>query len=352
MTDEQSPLRCLNLGWRVMFLWGAGVALLGLGAVFVNHVVSPQILLYTTADESFTGLPWSDIQQAGPRFTQWLTLFYDTTALMMVFYGVLTAVVSATTYRRGERWAWFSLLLAFLLSSGYLVAAAVPFLSLGLLGISGISMGVPGILVIVAFLVVGLVLPGLELRRTPSVLSPTATKGGWKLSFGWIILVIILGAPNILGAIAVPITDHVSLPGAPRTYMVSDAKFSGVTWERIVSSSPNLALWIVLQMDNMCARMMGAGILATAIAVKGFRRSNRSAYQGLLAATAIFYGGFLLISIPSYQAGFADASTISIGTSDPTMFSLVLLSLVLNVLAFVLPYRNFWGRSGEEAAHR
>ena len=350
MRDERSPLRYLNLGWRVMFLWGAGVALLGLVAVFVNHVLSPQILLYTAADERFTGLSWSDIQQTGSRLPLWLTLFYDITALMMVFYGVLTAVVSATAYRRGERWAWFSLLLAFLASSSYLVATAVPFLSLGLLGISGISIGVPGILVILAFLVFGLVLPGLEMRRTPSVLSSTAMKGGWKLSFGWIVLAILFGAfLNIVFAIAVPLTDHVSLPGAPLTYMASDAEFSGVPWDRIVSSSPALSVWIVLQMDNMCARMMGAGILATAVAVKGFRRSERWAYHGLLAATAIWWGGFYLISIPPSQAGITGAGAISLGTpSGP--FALFLLFPLLNILAFVLPYRRFRSRSGERAA--
>jgi hypothetical protein len=338
-------MRYLNIGWRAMFVWGIGVAVLGLAAALVNHF-SPQILLYTPADEQFTGLSWADIQAMGPAFPSWLVLFYDTTAVMMVFYGFLTALVAMTAFRRGERWAWLSLLVSFLVSSGYLIGTASTFLGRGEVGVSGISIGVAGIVLIVAFLIVGLVLPGVDLRKRPAAPPEPSAGRSTKWSISWIALAVILGGLNIAAAIAVPLTDHLSLPGAPPTYMMSDADFSGVPWSQIIASSPSLSLWIVLQMDNMCARMMGAGILATAVAVKGFRSSKRWAFTGLLVATAVSWGGLVAISTPSYQAGILGAGAISGGAPwDGGTGLFFTAAILLNVLALALAYPYFRSES-------
>src|SRR6266487_666279 len=225
--------RFLRIGWRAMAVWGIGVAALGVSVAVVNHILSPQLLLYTTTDEQFTGVSWAQIQGMGPNFPLWLSLFYDTTATMMAAYGFLTALVAMTAFRSGERWAWLSLLASFLVSSGYLVGTAAPFLGRGLLGISGISIGVPGIVLVAAFLVVGLVLPGLDLRNAPAPSTPLPTKRSKRWSFSWISLAVVVGGLNILFAIFVPLTDHLSLSGAPPTYMTSDAALSGVPWDTI-----------------------------------------------------------------------------------------------------------------------
>ncbi len=346
MFEERSTGRYLGIGWRVMFLWGAGVAILGLFVAFLNHVISPQALFYTISDERFTGVSWSQIQQLNPRLGIWLTLFYDTTAVMMIWYGFLTSVVAVTAYRRGERWAWLSLLVSFLMSSSYLLFASAPFFSRGIVENSGISVGIVGVLTILAFLVVGLILPGLRILKMPISASTERPKGSRKLSFGWLAVLAVFGIFNILAAIGVPLTDHLSLPLQPPTYeMASDAVFSGVPWQQIVSSSPTLGLWIVLQMDNMCARMMGGGILASAISVKGFRRSALWAYYGLLVGSVISVLPFYLISVPLYQAGIFEPGAVSLGLPfySGAQFALIapLVFIIVPFLAFVLPISHF-----------
>ena len=91
--------RFLRIGWRAMAVWGIGVAALGVSVAVVNHILSPQLLLYTTTDEQFTGVSWAQIQGMGPNFPLWLSLFYDTTATMMAAYGFLTALVAMTAFR-------------------------------------------------------------------------------------------------------------------------------------------------------------------------------------------------------------------------------------------------------------
>jgi hypothetical protein len=324
-----------------MLLWGAGVAMLGLFVVFLNHVISPQLLLYTTSDERFTGVSWSQIQQLNPKLGIWLALFYDTTALMMIWYGFLTSVVAVTAYRRGERWPWISLLVSFLISSGYLLFASAPFFSRAIVENSGISVGIVGVLTILAFLVVGLILPGVRILREPVSTLTARPKGSRKLSFGWLAMLIAVGILNIAAAIGVPVTDHLSLPLQPVTYMASDAAFSGVPWRQITTLSPALGLWIVLQMDNMCARMIGGGVLASAISVKGFRQSERWAYYGLLAGSVIYVLPSYLISVPFYQAGIFEPSAVSFGLPpDPGAF-FGLLFFAIPFLALVLPISHF-----------
>ncbi len=155
-------------------------------------------------------------------------------------------------------------------------------------------------------------------------------------------MLIFLGVLNIAAAILVPLYDHLFFPGEPLTYMPSDAKFTGLPWQQVISLSPALGLWIVLQMNNMCARMMGGGILASAISVKGFRRSRKWAYNGLLVGFIMYLVPFYLTGIPLYQAGISEATTVSFGAPpDPNFFFGLLLFVVPAIVAFVLPISHF-----------
>jgi len=123
--------------------------------------------------------------------------------------------------------------------------------------------------------------------------------------------------------------------------MGPDALFTGISWQQVIALSPSLGLWIVLQMDNMCAAMMGGGILATAVSVKGFRHSKRWAWYAMLSATAVYFIPFYLFSIPSYQSGFYAVSTVSAGLPpDPFAFVFLILTVVA-FLTLLLPISQF-----------
>ncbi len=215
-------------------------------------------------------------------------------------------------------------------------------MSMGIFANSGVSIGIAGTLITLVFLVAGLLLPGTELLKRKAVSSADRPKGSWKLSFGWITLLILMGGANIFFAIFVPLTDHLFYTTqAPPTYMMGDALFSGASWQQIMSLSPALGLWIVLQMDNMCAGMMGGGILASAIVVKGFRYARRWTYYALLPATALVFIPSYLIAIPSYQAGITASGAISPGLPPDAGFFFFLILLVVTVLGLLVPIAHF-----------
>jgi hypothetical protein len=325
-----------------MVVWGLGVALLGLLMSLLNHLVSPQILYYTSTDAQFTGVSWTQLQLLYPKLLLWLILFFDTTTSQLLFYGVLTAFVAATAYRRGERWAWISLLLAFLITFAHLIPSFF-FLSRGLWANSGVSIGILGVLIMLVFLVLGLLLPGVELLGKNPAAPTERPKGSWKLSVGWIALLIIVGGLNILFAIIVPLADHLSYSTqAPITYAAPDALFSAASWQQIMSLSPALGLWIVLQMDNMCAGMMGGGILASAVAVKGFRYGKPWAWYAFLSAIVVDLTPFYLASIPFYQAGISSPGAVSVGLPpDPGFFFGALFLWIVPVIGLLLPITHF-----------
>jgi hypothetical protein len=65
--------------------------------------------ILTAGYEGFTGLSWQELVATAPKTAEYTTLFR-----MFGFYGVafalLAIAVAATAFRRGERWAWWALL--------------------------------------------------------------------------------------------------------------------------------------------------------------------------------------------------------------------------------------------------
>ena len=194
-----------------------------------------------------------------------------------------------------------------------------------------------------AFLIVGLLLPGTELFTRKTATQADHPKGSRKLAFSWIALLVVAGALNIFFAIIVPLVDHLSYTAqAPPTYgTAADALFSGASWQQIMSLSPALGLWIVLQMDNMCAGMIGGGILASAVSLKGFRYAKRWAWYAMLTAVAVYFTPFFIGSIPFFQAGIYASSTVSSGAPPDPAFFLFTPTLALPALSLLLPLRHF-----------
>ncbi len=88
MSEEVPPSR-LSISWKLLFFTGAlniifGVDFLLSGSVFASYfVISPERILFSVRHGA-----------------------------TLIGLGVLTSAISWKSYRQGERWAWFALLIA------------------------------------------------------------------------------------------------------------------------------------------------------------------------------------------------------------------------------------------------
>jgi hypothetical protein len=85
--------------------WGAGAAaapdrLLGPG----GRAILP------AGYEGYSGGSWSDLAGASPLIAGYMTVLYRMYGVYNVLFGLLTSAIAATAFRRGERWAWWALL--------------------------------------------------------------------------------------------------------------------------------------------------------------------------------------------------------------------------------------------------
>ena len=86
--------------------WGAGAAaspdrLLGPG----GKAILP------AGYEGYSGGSWSELSGASPVIAGYMTLLFRMYGLYCVLFGFMGSVIAITAFRRGERWAWWVLLI-------------------------------------------------------------------------------------------------------------------------------------------------------------------------------------------------------------------------------------------------
>ena len=85
--------------------WGAGAAaspdrLLGPGGTAI----------LPAGYEGYSGGSWSELSGASPVIAGYMTLLFRMYGLYCVLFGLMGSVIAITAFRRGERWAWWVLL--------------------------------------------------------------------------------------------------------------------------------------------------------------------------------------------------------------------------------------------------
>jgi hypothetical protein len=90
-----------------MFLWGAGAA------IAPEHLLGPggQAIL-PAGFEGYSGGSWSELSGASPMSAAYMTVLFRLYATFCVLFGFMGSVITVTAFRRGERWAWWTLLVS------------------------------------------------------------------------------------------------------------------------------------------------------------------------------------------------------------------------------------------------
>ena len=85
--------------------WGAGAAL------SPDHLLgSGGKAILPAGFEGYTGASWSELVGTSPLIAEYLKLLFRMYGIYNVLFGVLATAIAVTAFRRGERWAWWTLL--------------------------------------------------------------------------------------------------------------------------------------------------------------------------------------------------------------------------------------------------
>ena len=104
--------RLQRVAWILILIVDVGFIAWGAGAA-----VSPDRLLgpggtaiLPAGFEGYSGASWSELSGGSPLIAGYVTLLFRMYGLYCVLFGFMGSAVAVTAFRRGERWAWWVLL--------------------------------------------------------------------------------------------------------------------------------------------------------------------------------------------------------------------------------------------------
>ena len=83
----------------------------GMAAAFLYQLLGPggQPIL-PAGYEGFTGGSWGQLVASDPMSARYMEVLFRMYGIFNFAFGLMAATVAATAFRRGERWAWWALL--------------------------------------------------------------------------------------------------------------------------------------------------------------------------------------------------------------------------------------------------
>jgi hypothetical protein len=85
--------------------WGAGAA------AAPDHLLGPGGKAILPAGyEGYSGGSWSQLAAASPLIAGYMKVLYRMYGVYNVLFGLMGSAIAVTAFRRGERWAWWALL--------------------------------------------------------------------------------------------------------------------------------------------------------------------------------------------------------------------------------------------------
>ena len=109
---RRAMVRWRGAAWIVIMIADVGLLLWGTGAALLPKSLpgpgSAPIL--PAGFEGYTGDSWQHLVATSPKTAGYITLVFRMYGIYIVAFSLLAIAIAATAYRRGERWAWWTLL--------------------------------------------------------------------------------------------------------------------------------------------------------------------------------------------------------------------------------------------------
>jgi hypothetical protein len=101
-----------RIAWIVILIVDVGYIAWGAGAALSpDHLPGPDGKAILPAGyEGYAGGSWSELASASPLIAGYMAVLYRMYGVYNVLFGLMTSGIAVTAFRRGERWAWWALL--------------------------------------------------------------------------------------------------------------------------------------------------------------------------------------------------------------------------------------------------
>jgi hypothetical protein len=101
------------VAWIAMLVADVGLlAWAAMAAIAPELLIGPRSMPILPAGfEGYTGGSWAALLATSPRTAEYLTLLFRMFGLYGVGFSLVAIAIAANSFRRGERWAWWALLI-------------------------------------------------------------------------------------------------------------------------------------------------------------------------------------------------------------------------------------------------
>ena len=103
-----------EIAWIVILIVEvAYVAWGGMAAVMPDGLIGPGGKAILPAGyEGFSNGSWPELLRTSPMTAQYLVVLFRMYGIYCALFGLMAGVIAVTAFRRGDRWAWWTLLIA------------------------------------------------------------------------------------------------------------------------------------------------------------------------------------------------------------------------------------------------
>ena len=111
-TSARTMARWRRVAWVVILIADVGLlAWCAIAALAPERLAGPGGTPIVTAGyEGFTGGSWQELVASSPKTAEYTTLLFRMYGIYGVGLSLLAIAIAANGFRRGERWAWWALL--------------------------------------------------------------------------------------------------------------------------------------------------------------------------------------------------------------------------------------------------
>ena len=104
--------RLSRVAWILILIVDVGFAAWGaMAAALPDYLLGPHGQPILSAGyEGFTKTSWSELVSTSPMTARYIEVLFRLYGVFCVVFGLMAVAITVTAFRRGDRWAWWALL--------------------------------------------------------------------------------------------------------------------------------------------------------------------------------------------------------------------------------------------------